>query len=64
MTSMASAICGWFFMEHANLSEERHEMVRSHVEADEIYDLAVLKAALLRLFPRVHLRETWGTARG
>ena len=30
------------------------------VEADGIYNLPILKATLLRLFPRVHLRERWG----
>ena len=48
---------GWFFLEHANLSEDRCEMVRASVEADEIYNIPVLKATLLRLFPRLHLRE-------
>ena len=35
-------------------------MVRSSVEADTIYDLPVLKGTLLRLFPRIHLKETRG----
>ena len=48
---------GWFMLEHANLSESRLEMLRSHVPKDKIHDLAELRQSFLRLFPHIHVGE-------
>ena len=45
-------LLGWYFLDHAHLSEDRVELIRSSLQADQIFDLGQLKAAMLRLFAR------------
>ena len=51
-------LAGWWFLEvDANLTEERIEMVKTHVDPESMYDRFELRTALLRLFPNLHLTE-------
>ena len=51
-------LAGWWFLEvDANLTEERIEMVKTHVDPESMYDRFDLRTALLRLFPNLHLTE-------
>ena len=50
-------LCGWWFLQHAALSEDRIEMVRASVPLNREFDLVVVKSAVLHLFPNLHERE-------
>ena len=49
---------GWWFLEEdANLSEERIEMVKTHMGSGNGYDRTLLREVLVRLFPNIHMVE-------
>ena len=48
---------GWFFLKHANIGEQRAEMVRTHLAVEKLYDVDQLKLAFVRLFPNIHHHE-------
>ena len=51
-------LSGWCFLEQdANLSEERIEMVKTHVGQADMYNRTALCEAVIRLFPNVHAQE-------
>ena len=51
-------LSGWWFLEmDANLSEERIEMVKTHMGDSSVYDRTKLREVVMKLFPNLHTHE-------